>query len=111
MLSPCLVGTRALKIDHEARKKLPAQEMAPGCCMGRQQAGTDSVMLWTMFSWETLGHNLHVDVNFTHTTYLNIVKDQVHPILATVYSLIAMAFFSSIMGPATCKKLFRIPRF
>ena len=41
-------------------------------------------MLWAMFCWETLGPNIHVDVNLTRGTSLNIVADQVHPFMATV---------------------------
>ncbi|KAG7467566.1 hypothetical protein MATL_G00155170 [Megalops atlanticus] len=33
-------------------------------------------MLWEMFCWETLGPAIHVDVNLTRATYLNIVADQ-----------------------------------
>ncbi len=48
------------------------EEMAAGCTMGRKQSGRGSVMLWAMFSWE-------VDVTLTHTTYLKIVADHIHP--------------------------------
>ena len=41
-------------------------------------------MLWAMFCWETLGPAIHVDVNLTRVTYLNIVADQVHPFMAMV---------------------------
>ena len=46
---------------------LPGEHMAPGCTMGRRQAGGVSVMLWAIFCWETLGPAIHVDV----TTYLS----------------------------------------
>jgi len=32
-------------------------------------------MLWEMFCWETLGPAIHMDVNLTRSTYLNIVAD------------------------------------
>lgn len=35
--------------------RLPGEEMAVGCTMGRKQACGGSVMLWAMFFWETLG--------------------------------------------------------
>ncbi|MCI4382883.1 hypothetical protein PGIGA_G00019780 [Pangasianodon gigas] len=38
-----------------------------------------------MFCWETLSPGIHVDVTLTCTTYLNIVADQVHPFMATVF--------------------------
>ncbi|MCI4379860.1 hypothetical protein PGIGA_G00233280, partial [Pangasianodon gigas] len=65
--------------------RLPGEEMAPGCTMERTQAGGGSVMLWAMFCWETLGPGIHVDAILTHTTYLNIVADQVQPFMATVF--------------------------
>ncbi|MCI4388645.1 hypothetical protein PGIGA_G00088540 [Pangasianodon gigas] len=64
---------------------LPGEEMAPACTMGRMQAGGGSVMLWAMFCWETLGPGIHVDSILTHTTYLNIVADQVHPFMAMLF--------------------------
>ena len=45
------------------------------------------------------GPAIHVDVNLTRVTYLNIVADQVHP-------FIAVASFSRIMRPATLHILF-----
>ena len=65
-------------VDGRVRVRLlPGEEMAPGCTMGRRQAGGGSVMLWTMFCWDTLGPGIHVDVTLTRTTYLNIVAEQV----------------------------------
>ncbi|XP_036448109.1 hemicentin-2-like [Colossoma macropomum] len=40
--------------------------MAPGC-------------IGATFCWDTLGPGIYVDVGLTRTTFLNIVKDQVHP--------------------------------
>ncbi|MCI4385481.1 hypothetical protein PGIGA_G00050990 [Pangasianodon gigas] len=60
--------------------RLPGEEMAPGCTMGRRQAGGGSVMLYAMFCWETSGPGLHVDVTLTRTTYQNIVADRVTPL-------------------------------
>ena len=42
-------------------------------------------MLWAMFCWETLGLAIHVDVNLTRVTHLNILADQVHPFMAMVF--------------------------
>ena len=46
-------------------RRIPGEVMAPGCTVGRRQAGGGSVMLWAMFCWETLGLAIHVDVNLT----------------------------------------------
>ena len=46
-------------------------------------------MLWAMFCWETLllgnGPAIHVDINLTRVTSLNIAADQVHPFMAMVF--------------------------
>jgi len=44
-----------------------------------------SVILVLIFCWETLGPAFHVDVTLTHTTYLKMVADQVHPFMETVF--------------------------
>lgn len=50
-------------VDSQVRLcHLPAEDMAPGSARGRRQAGGGSVMLWTMFWWETLSPDIHVDV-------------------------------------------------
>ena len=51
----------------------------------RRQASRDSVVLWPVFCWETLGPAIHVDVTLTPTTYLSIVADHVHPFMETVF--------------------------
>jgi len=61
------------------------EHMAPGCTIGRRQAGGGSVMLWAMFCWETMGPAIHVDVTLTRTTYLSIVADYVHPFMETLF--------------------------
>ena len=73
-------------VDGRVRvRRFPGEHMAPGCTMGRRQAGGGSVMLWAMFCWETLGPAIHVDVTLTRTTYLSIVADHVHPFMETVF--------------------------
>ncbi|ROL49569.1 hypothetical protein DPX16_15895 [Anabarilius grahami] len=66
-------------------RRLPGKHMAPGCTMGRRQAGGGSVMLWAMFCWETLGPATHVDVTLTRTIYLSIVEDY---FFINIYSVI-----------------------
>uniref|UniRef100_A0A8P4K6M0 Transposable element Tc1 transposase n=1 Tax=Dicentrarchus labrax TaxID=13489 RepID=A0A8P4K6M0_DICLA len=68
-------------VDGRVRvRRLPG----PGCTMGRIQAGKNSVMLWAMFCWETLGPAIHVDA-LTCTTYLSTVADHVHSFMETVF--------------------------
>ena len=62
---------------------LPLGERMPECTMGRGQANGDSVMLWAVFCWETLDPAM--DVTLTRTTYLNIVADQVHSFIETLF--------------------------
>ncbi|KAK3568332.1 hypothetical protein QTP86_004231 [Hemibagrus guttatus] len=64
---------------------LPGEHMAPGCTMGRRRAGGGSVLLWSMFCWETLGPAVHVAVTVTRSTYLSIVADHVHPFMETLF--------------------------
>lgn len=53
------------------------EELVPGCSV--------SVKLWEMIPcWESLGPVIHGDVTPTHTTYLNIVVNQVHSFKATI---------------------------
>lgn len=53
-------------------RRLPGDEMAPECSMGRRQAGGGGLMLWATFCWGMLGL---VDVTLARTIYLNIVED------------------------------------
>lgn len=50
----------------------------------KAKAGRESMMLWAMFSQETLGPGFYVNVTLTHSAYLNIAADQVHPFMTTV---------------------------
>lgn len=38
-----------------------------------RQARAGIVMLWVIVCWEALGPDIHVDVTFTRTTFLNVV--------------------------------------
>lgn len=60
---------------------IPEQQMPPGCSMGRRQTDRESVILWTMFSWEILRPGILVDVALTCNTYLIIVACQEHPFI------------------------------
>lgn len=41
-------------------------------------------MLRKMFCWETLSIGIHMDITLTHTTYLNVDADYVHPFMAMI---------------------------
>ncbi len=56
--------------------------MAPGCIVGQRTGG---VILWAMFSWDTLGPIIQTAQSLTAVRYRNIVADQVHPFTATVF--------------------------
>ena len=43
------------------------------------------MIIWAMFCWETLSPAINVNVTMTHTTYLSIVADHVHPLMETVF--------------------------
>lgn len=60
-------------------RRLSGGEVEPECTVG------GVVMLWAMFCWETLGPAVHVDDALTGSTYLNIIADQVHPFMETVF--------------------------
>lgn len=50
------------------------------------RCGTGScVTLWAMFCWETLGPALQVEDTETHTSYRDILANQVHPFMAAVF--------------------------
>jgi len=49
------------------------------------QAGGGGVMVWKMFSWHTLGPLVSIGHRLNATTYLSIVSDHVHPLMATMY--------------------------
>jgi len=67
-----------------SRVHFPGELITAGCTLGWRQAIGGSVMRWTMFCWETLGPDIHVEVYLTPATYLNIVADQVHPFMIMV---------------------------
>ncbi|KAK3512117.1 hypothetical protein QTP70_031236, partial [Hemibagrus guttatus] len=64
---------------------LSEKAIAPGCTMEGRQTSRGRVMLWAMFCWETLGPGINVNVILTGTTYLNIVSDQSHTFMTTIF--------------------------
>ncbi len=66
--------------------QLPTEATAPGCTGGWTQASSGGgVMLWVMFSWDMLGPNIPIAQSLTAVRYLNIVADQLHPFVETVF--------------------------
>ena len=57
--------------------------MAPSCLVSTVQAAGGGVMVWGMFSWQTLGPSIPNDQRLKATASLNIVADPVHPFMAT----------------------------
>jgi len=43
-------------------------------------------MSWDKFCWETLDPEIHLDINLTSATYLNIVAQQVHSFVTKMFS-------------------------
>lgn len=47
----------------------------------RNQSGNWTTDKWKLFYWKSLGPAIHVDFTLTHTVYLNVVRDHVHPFM------------------------------
>ncbi|CAN9514124.1 unnamed protein product [Ophioblennius macclurei] len=63
-----------------------AQDIAPApCTVERRRADEDSVMLWAMFSWETLGCCVCLGDGATPAAYFNVVADHVHTFMSAVF--------------------------
>lgn len=77
-------------------------ERMPGCTMGRGQADRGSLMLWAVVCWETLDPAM--DVTLTRTTYLNIVADQLHSFIVTLF-LNGSGFFQQDNTPCHTTKM------
>ncbi len=50
----------------------------------RFRPGGGGVMVWGIFSWQTLGPLVPIDHCLKTTAYLRIVADHVHPFMTTV---------------------------
>ncbi len=59
------------------------ESMDPSCLVSTVQAGGGGVMVWRIFSWQTLGPL--VPIKNRLNAYLSIVADHVHPFMTTVY--------------------------
>ncbi len=61
------------------------ESMDPSCLVLMVQAG-GGVMVWGIFSWDTLSPLVPIEHRSNSTVYLSIVADHVHPFMTTVYS-------------------------
>lgn len=66
-------------------RRLNAHDLAQTRTVERRRADEGTVVLWGLFSWESLGGCVHVEDSLTHAAYLNIVADHVHSFMAAVY--------------------------
>ncbi len=57
--------------------------MDPSCLVSMVQGG--GVMVWGIFSWQTLGPLVLIEHRLNTTAYLSIVAEHVHPFMTTVY--------------------------
>ncbi len=55
------------------------------CLVSTFQAGGGGVMVWGIFSWQTLGPLVPIEHCLNATVYLSIVADHVHPFMTTVF--------------------------
>ncbi len=58
--------------------------MDPSCLVSMGQAAA-GVMVWEIFSWQTLGPLVPTEHHLNTTAYLSIVADYVPPFMTTVY--------------------------
>lgn len=80
-----------IKIPGASRRRPSAymaitkRDCTSGCTVGWSQASGGGVMLWGIFSSDTLGSIVPIAQSLTAARYLNIVSDQVHPFMVTVF--------------------------
>lgn len=73
-------------VDGRVRvRRLPGEQLLPSCTAGHTQAGGGGIMLWGTFSWATLGPVVVVEQTMNAANYLNIIADQLHPYMASVF--------------------------
>ena len=52
--------------------------MDPSCLVSTVQANGGAVMVWDIFSWDTVGPLVTIEHGLNATAYLSIVADYVH---------------------------------
>ncbi len=60
------------------------ESMDPSCLVSMVQAAGGGVMVWGIFSWDTLGPLVPIEHRLNVTAYLSIVADHVHTFMTTV---------------------------
>ncbi|GFV63316.1 transposable element Tc1 transposase [Trichonephila clavipes] len=83
-------------------RRLPCEQLLPQCTVSHTQAGGGSIMLWGTFSWAFLGPVVVVEQTMNATGYLNIIADQLHPYMASVFPA-GNAMFQQ--NNASCQKV------
>ncbi len=76
------------------------ESMDPSCLGSTVQAAGGGVMVWGIFSWQTLGPLVPIEHCLNATAYLSIVANHVHPFMTTVDHLLK-ASSSRIMHHVT----------
>ncbi|GFV99621.1 transposable element Tcb1 transposase [Trichonephila clavipes] len=66
-------------------RRLPGEQLLPQCTVGHTQAGGGGILLWGTFSWASLGPVVVVEQTMNTTGYLNIIADQLHPYMVSVF--------------------------
>ncbi len=61
------------------------ESMDPSCLVSKVQAAAGGVMVWGIFSWQTLGPLVPIEHRLNATAYLSIVADHSHHFMITVY--------------------------
>nr|ACN10787.1 Transposable element Tcb2 transposase [Salmo salar] len=68
------------------------ESMEPSCLVSTVQAGGGGVMVWGMFSWQTLGSLIAIDTSLYATAYLNMLaEDLASQLLANTRKKIKIA--------------------
>jgi len=66
-------------------RRLPGEQLLSQCTVGHAQADGGDIMLSGTFSWASLGPMVVVEQTMNATEYLNIIADQLHPYMDSVF--------------------------
>ena len=64
---------------------IPGERFLPQCTASHTQDGGGGIMLWRTFSWVSLESVVVVKQTLNATEYLNIIADQLHSYMASVF--------------------------
>ncbi len=76
---------------------LPTEAVVPGCTVGWNQDSGSIVVSCAMFSWDTLDPIIPTAQSLIAARSLNIVVDQVQPLMATLIARNQMKTIESIV--------------